>query len=57
MLDEAIKQVERDLARAMDESRLANDLAAITNAKVCGLIDELCTLVRLKRSRAAKKEA
>lgn len=51
MLDGAIKLVEADLAKAMAEARLAEDLAAIANARVFGLIDELCTLCRRKRDR------
>lgn len=53
MLDGAIKMVEADLAKAMGEARLAEDLAAIANARVMGLIDELCILCRRKRDREA----
>jgi hypothetical protein len=51
MIDGAIKLVEADLLRAMDESRLADDLARIASARMFGLIEELCTLVQVKRER------
>lgn len=54
MLTTAVTQIETELADALVEARLAHNLAAVADARVFGLIQELCWLVRRQRDEIAR---
>lgn len=51
MLDEAIRQVGRELAAAGEELGLAKDLERIASARYMGLVSELVDLCKAKMAR------
>jgi hypothetical protein len=56
VIDEALRQVQAELAAAHEELRLACDIERVANARYMGLVTELVDLCKAKMARDAARK-
>jgi uncharacterized protein YPO0396 len=55
VIDEAIRQVEKELAAAAEQHNLARDLERIASARYMALVSELVDLCKAKQAAESRK--